>query len=92
MLILLKNNLNGNKNNFGNAILIQLFLGVKFQNMWRHTKVGGDLRNVTTCDKEGGGVKKSLNSCDVIYGWPLIRKSYSCTFMQKEELIPKCSS
>ena len=33
--------------------------------------MGGDLRNVTTCDK-GGGVKKSWNSCDVIYGWPLI--------------------
>ena len=32
----------------------------------------GDLRNVTTSGKDGGGVKKSLNSCDVIYGWPLI--------------------
>ena len=26
---------------------------------------------MTTCDKDGGGVKKSLNSCDIIYGWPL---------------------
>ena len=34
---------------------------------------GGDLRNVTTCDKDEGGVKKSWNSCDLIYGWPLIR-------------------
>ena len=32
--------------------------------------MGGDLRNVTTCDK-GEGVKKSWNSCDVIYGWLL---------------------
>ena len=31
----------------------------------------GGLRNVTTCDKDGRGVKKSWNSCDVIYGWPL---------------------
>ena len=29
MLILLKNNVNGNKNNFGTAVLIQQFLGVK---------------------------------------------------------------
>ena len=28
------------------------------------------LRNVITCDKDGGGVKKSRNLCDVIYGWP----------------------
>ena len=27
---------------------------------------------MTTCDKDGGGVKKSWNSFDVIYGWPLI--------------------
>ena len=26
---------------------------------------------MTTCDKDGGGVKKSWKSCDVIYGWPL---------------------
>ena len=30
----------------------------------------GGLRNVTTCDKDRGEVNKSLNSCDVIYGWP----------------------
>ena len=41
--------------------------------MWRHTRVeGGGFKNVTTCNKDGGGVKKSWNSCDVIYGWPLI--------------------
>ena len=32
----------------------------------------GGLIIVTNCDKDGGGVKKSWNSCDVIYGWPLI--------------------
>ena len=31
----------------------------------------GGLRNVTTCDKDGGRVKKSWNLCDEIYGWPL---------------------
>ena len=31
--------------------------------------VGGGLRNVTTCDKDGEGVKKSWNSYDVIYSW-----------------------
>ena len=31
--------------------------------------LGGGLRNVTTCDKRGG-VNTSLNSYDVIYGWP----------------------
>ena len=35
----------------------------------------GGLRNVTICDKDEGGVKKSLDSCDVIYRWPLMRKS-----------------
>ena len=25
---------------------------------------------MTTCDKDGGGLKKLWNSCDVIYGWP----------------------
>ena len=39
--------------------------------MWRYTRWGG-LRNVTTFDKDGRGVRKSWNSCDVIYGWPLI--------------------
>ena len=33
--------------------------------------IGRSLENVTTCDKDGGGVKKSWNSCEVIYGWPL---------------------
>ena len=32
----------------------------------------GGLRNVTTCDKDGGGVQKSLNLCNVISRWPLI--------------------
>ena len=32
---------------------------------------GGGPRNVTTCEKDGGGIKKLCNSCDVIYGWPL---------------------
>ena len=35
---------------------------------------GGGLRNVTTCDMDGGGVNKSWNSCDVIYAWPLMEK------------------
>ena len=33
MFNLLKNKLNGNKNNFGTAVLIQLFLGVKLENI-----------------------------------------------------------
>ena len=37
--------------------------------MWRHPSKGG-LRIETTCYKDGGGVEKSWNSCDVIYGWP----------------------
>ena len=31
---------------------------------------------MTTCEKHGGWVKKSWNSCDVIYGWPLINISW----------------
>ena len=50
------------------------FLGVKLQNMWFHTRWG--LRNVTTCDKGGGGLKKSWNLCDVIYEWPLRSVGY----------------
>ena len=38
--------------------------------MWR-----GGLKNVTTCDKDGGGVKKSWDSCDVIYVWSLSEES-----------------
>ena len=26
---------------------------------------------MTTCDKDGGGGKKSRNSRDLIYGWPV---------------------
>ena len=36
------------------------------------------LRNVTTCDKDGGGFKKLRKSCDVIYGWPLSNWLPSC--------------
>ena len=32
---------------------------------------------MSTCDEDGRGVKKSRNSCDVIYGWPLMRGSLS---------------
>ena len=57
----------------GNFINLRLFN--KLQNIWCHTRLGGGLRNVTICDKDGGGVKKSWNLCDLIYGWPLIHFS-----------------
>lgn len=40
-------------------------------------QVRGGLKNVSTCDKDGGeqGFKKSLNLCVVIYGWPHIYDS-----------------
>ena len=41
MLILLKNNLNGNKNNFGTAVLIEYFLGVKLHKICDVTLGGG---------------------------------------------------
>ena len=53
----------------GNFVNLRLFN--KLQNMGRHTGLGGGLRNVTTYDKDGRGIRKSWNSCDVIYGWPL---------------------
>ena len=36
---------------------------------------------MTTCDKDGGGVKKSWNSYDVIYGWPLMCMYIWCTYV-----------
>ena len=42
---------------------------------------------MTTCDKDGGGVKKSWNLCDVIYGWSLIRlisPSFLITILHQE--------
>ena len=32
-------------------------------------------RSVPNADKGGGGVKKSQNFADVIYGWPLITRT-----------------
>ena len=37
---------------------------------------------MTTCDKDGGGVKKSLNLCDVIHGWPLYKNNASLILLQ----------
>ena len=42
--------------------------------MWLHTSGGGVLRQVTICDNDSGGVRKSWNSCDVIYQWSLTKK------------------
>ena len=59
--------------------------------MRRHTRLGGGgLRNVTTSEKGGGGVKKSWNSCDVIYGRPQsinIRFSSPSHFQQPVFLV-----
>ena len=41
--------------------------------MWRHTRWGGVSEMWLSVTR--GGVKKSWNSCDVIYGWPLMTLS-----------------
>ena len=58
MLILLKTNLNGNKSHFQNCCFNLIISRCKIAKYVTSHWVGG-LRNVTTCDKDGGGVKKS---------------------------------
>ena len=46
-------------------------------------------RGSQKCDhlQDGGGIKKSWNSCDVIYGWPLSENEHD--FILKPDSITK---
>ena len=72
MFILLKNNLNVNKNNFLNCCFYLIISRCKIAKYGMSDYVWGSQKCVTTCDKDGGGVNKSWNSCYVIYGCPLM--------------------